>query len=42
MTDRREMPTEDIPRWFGTARASDARHVADAAAIVGFAAPSLL
>jgi len=29
------MPTGDIPRWFGTARASDARHVADAAAIIG-------
>ncbi|WP_269083235.1 hypothetical protein [Sphingomonas sp. Leaf257] len=39
MTDRREMPTEDIPRWFGTARASDARHVADPAAIVCSAAP---
>jgi len=39
--DRREMPTEDIPRWFGTALASNARHVTVTAAIVCSAAPSM-
>jgi len=36
------MLTANAPSWFGTGRASDVRHVADAAAIVGFAAPSML
>jgi len=36
------MPTGDIPRWFGTARASNARDVADAAVIVGPVTPSML
>jgi len=36
------MPTVDAPSWFGSARASDARHVAEAAAIVDPGAPSML
>ncbi|MDY0957797.1 hypothetical protein SOM26_03765 [Sphingomonas sp. CFBP8993] len=41
MTALQAMPTVDAPSWFGSARASDARHVADAAAIVGFVASSM-